>query len=646
MTSENKQSSISLPTVCVTVGTAGHIDHGKTQLVKFLTGCNTDRLPEEIRRGMTIELGFAPCQLPNGSRVGIVDVPGHEKFIHNMVAGATGIDIALLVVAADDGIMQQTVEHFHILRLLGVKHGMVAVTKTDLCEMARVQEVIAGVKAMVKDSFLDGAPVCPLSTKTGDGFSEFYDAFSALVNLTAQRDASGPFRLHIERTFALKGIGTIASGIPRSGKIGVGETLELLPSGEKTRVRGLQVFGKTSQTGLAGECIALNLTDLSADEAKRGMVLCTAGYYGSSKLINARIHILPGVEKHLKPRTGIRLHIGTIDIPGHIVFPESEPIAAGIDLYVQIQAREPVVCAAGDFFVLRSLSPNITIGGGNVISLDTKKIRRSKDTWTEARIEEEILQQDTHKLIEHILEESGAEPMQSEQICQKAMVNIETGIKILEELTKSGTVILLPTKHYTHPTHLKKCEDELIDILSKMHTAQPLAMGFPKKELYRDLKSNRSISDKLLESLCASGRIKLNAIGYFIPEKAPKLNADQAAIAIKIIEIYKKNALASPKLEELPEMLGRNMRDISQVMNHLNQIGDLFNLPEKIVLHKDVLASTKKKLLDYLAINNAIEPAVFKDLIGTSRKYAIPILEYFDSIGVTKRVGNARLMKK
>ena len=242
----DKKAGAGGQTISLTVGTAGHIDHGKTSLVKFLTGCDCDTLPEEKARGMTIDLGFATCVLPNNRRVGIVDVPGHERFIHNMVAGATGIDVVMLVVAADDGVMPQTIEHFHIVRLLGITSGMVAVTKIDMVTKERVTDVVEQVKHLVQGSFLEGCPITPVSSKTGDGFDGFYDAFVATVDKTAQRNSSGAFRMHVERSFVLQGIGTVISGIPRSGSVHEGDTLDLLPNGGKKRVRGVQVYGAWS----------------------------------------------------------------------------------------------------------------------------------------------------------------------------------------------------------------------------------------------------------------------------------------------------------------------------------------------------------------------------------------------------------------
>jgi selenocysteine-specific elongation factor len=594
---------------------------------------------------MTIDLGFATCVLPNNRRVGIVDVPGHERFIHNMVAGATGIDVVMLVVAADDGVMPQTIEHFHIVRLLGITSGMVAVTKIDMVAKERVIDVVEQVKHLVQGSFLEGCPITPVSSKTGEGFDGFYDAFVATVDKTAQRNSSGAFRMHVERSFVLQGIGTVISGIPRSGSVHEGDTLELLPNGGKKRVRGVQVYGEDSEVGKAGECLALKLSDITREEAKRGMVLATPGYFTPTRFVNARFYSLPNMEKPLKPRCGIKFHIGTAEIAGYMVLPELKPMAPGTEAYVQFQLNEPIVAAPGDFFVARLLSPVRTIGGGTVVSGESSKMRRSKGNWTETVKDREKAFGDPEKGIEYVLESSGGAPLHVPELAKKALVNEESAWASLAKLVQEGKAGELSGSRYVHSKFLAVARDELLSVLGKMHDAQPLSLGFQKKDVFRIAKSDHALLDKALDELMNSGQVRSNETGLQVPSRAPKLTERQMVTAGKITETYRKTGFASPRRDELPQLLGMPAGLIDPVLKHLLQTGEMAEISDKVLLHRDLLEESKRKLVEYLQRNGSIEPGQAKDVLGTTRKYVIPLLEYWDLKGLTKRVGNGRVLK-
>ena len=633
-------------TITLTVGTAGHIDHGKTALVKLLTGCDCDTLPEEKARGMTIDLGFATCTLPNNRRVGIVDVPGHERFIHNMVAGAAGIDVVMLVIAADDGIMPQTLEHFHIVRLLGITSGMVALTKVDLVAPERVDELIRQIREFVAGSFLESAPIIPVSSKTGQGFDAFYDAFVATVDKTAQRDSGGAFRMHVESTFVMQGLGTIVSGIPRCGTVRVGDTLDLLPGGGEKKVRGLQVYGEDAAEGKAGECVALRLSDLAHGDAKRGMVLATPGYFTTTKLVNARLHLMSNLERPLKPRSGIRFHIGTAEATGYLVLPELTPPAPGSEVYVQFQLNEPVVAAPGDFYVARTLSPVRIIGGGNVISQETVKMRRSRGNFVEAVEEHEKAYSSPASTLTYALKKAGASPQHVADLAKNTFLNTEAARQHVRALVEQGTAVMLPGERYVHADTLTAACEEILSVLGRMHDTAPLSMGFAKKDMFRDLKSERLLTDKAMEQLLASGKITSNASGFQIPERTPKLSPQQSGVAAKLGELYRKTGFASPRRDELPALLGVPAGVLDPVFDFLTQTGEIVVLSDKVVLHKDHVAESRRKLVEYLAEHGSMESGVFKDVLGTTRKYSIPILEYWDAQGLTKRIGNNRHLKE
>jgi len=634
-------------TVTLTVGTAGHIDHGKTELIKFLTGCDTDRLPEEKARGMTIDLGFATCELPNHRRVGIVDVPGHERFIHNMVAGAAGIDTVLLVVAADDGVMPQTIEHFHIVRLLGVKSGMIAVTKTDLVTPERVTEVSDQVKDLVAGSFLDGCPVMPVSAKTGAGFEGFYDAFVATVDRTAERECSGPFLMHVERSFVLKGLGTIVSGIPRTGEVRTAEELELLPAGKSLKVRGIQVYGQDAGRGRAGECVALRLGGLSADEIGRGMVLACPGYFVPSRFINVRFHSLPWGDKPLQPRAAVRFHIGTSDVHGHIVFPELTPLQPGAESYAQVQLKEPVTAAPGDFFVLRLLSPVRTIGGGYVISTEEMRLRRrAKEDWIANCRAHENAFGHPESALEYVLDHTGTRPAQASELAKMSFVNVESAGKHIASLVEKGKAIEMPGGRYIGASVLESACREIVDALNRLHDERPLDKGFGRKKLFPRLCADRLVTEKALATLEKSGEVVVNSQGFHLDARAATLSESQAAIAKKICDLYRKEGLSSPRRDELPQRIGAPGPVLDPIFDHLEQSGEVVTISDKVVLHRECLEEAKDKLIEYIRAHGSIETRAFVDLLATTRKYAIPILEYWDGQGVTRRVGNERVLRE
>ncbi|MDD5677437.1 MAG: selenocysteine-specific translation elongation factor [Kiritimatiellae bacterium] len=640
-----RNEAASAQTITLTIGTAGHIDHGKTALVTLLTGCDCDTIPEEKARGMTIDLGFATCKLPDNRRVGIVDVPGHERFVHNMVAGATGIDVVLLVIAADDGIMPQTLEHFHIVRLLGVTSGMVALTKVDLVGPERITEMSQQIRELVAGSFLEACPIIPVSSKTGQGFDAFYGALVATVDKTARKNSSGAFRMHVESSFVIQGIGTIVSGIPRCGTVRVGDTLDLLPRAGKKKVRGLQVYGADAAEGKAGECVALRLSDLSRDDAKRGMVLATPGYFTTTQLVNARLHLMPDLVRPLKPRSGIRFHVGTAEVTGYMVLPDLTPPAPGSEVCVQFQLDEPVVAAPGDFFVVRTLSPVRTIGGGNVISQDHVRMRRSRGNWTETMEEREKAYRDPLSALTYILKKGGALTYPVADLAKASFLSPEAAREQIQSLVQQGLATALPGERYVYAGPLAAIRDEILALLGHMHDASPLSLGFTKKELFRDLKPDRLLIEKAVEQLLESGKITSNTAGFQIPARMPNLSPQQSGLANRIGGVYRKTGFASPRRDELPEMLGAPAAVLDPVFDFLAQSGEIVVISDKVILHKEHVEKSKQKLVEHLAKHGVIEAGVFKDVLGTTRKYSIPIMEYWDAKGLTKRVGNNRYLK-
>ncbi len=632
-------------TVTVTLGTAGHVDHGKTALVKLLTGCDCDTLPEERARGMTIDLGFAVCRLPDGRQVGIVDVPGHERFIHNMVAGASGIDAAILVIAADDGIMPQTLEHFHIVRLLGISAGFVALTKIDLVEPARLAALIPEIRALTAGSFLDGGPIVPVSAKTGAGFDDFYGAVVAAVDRAARREAAGAFRMHVEYAFVKQGIGTIVSGIPRFGTVRVGDSLDLLPDGGLHKVRGLQVYGAEAEAGRAGECIALRLGDLAAADVRRGMVLATPGYCTPTRLVDARLHLMPNLDRPLKPRSPVRFHVGTADVTGHLVFSGAEPPAPGSDRLVQVQLDQPVVAAPGDLFVIRSLSPAHTLGGGPVIAGDTVKLRARREDWVAAVAERERAAGDPAAALAYALQTAGRQPRRSEDLAKSAFLDLDTARARLAEMARAGAAIALPGGRYASAAAADAARAELVAALARRHDAAPLNFGFARKDVFPGLTADRLLTDWALARLTAAGDVRETAAGLALTARAPRLSPAQAGLADALRALFRKAGLCPPNRDEARARLGAAAAEFAAVLQHLLQAGELVALDDKVVLHPEPLDAARRLLLAHLEGHGHIDAATFRDLAHTSRKVAIPLLEYWDRQGLTKRIGDRRTLK-
>ncbi|MBI5361993.1 MAG: selenocysteine-specific translation elongation factor, partial [Planctomycetes bacterium] len=362
----------------IVIGTAGHIDHGKSTLVKTLTGIDPDRLKEEQERGMTIDLGFARFALPDGRKVGIVDVPGHERFVKNMVAGATGIDLVVLVVAADDGVMPQTREHVAILSILGVRRGLVALTKIDMVEPGLVELATEDVRSTLHGTFLEDAPILPLSSITGVGLDEFKRVLFRMASETPPRSDAGVFRMPIQRVFSAHGFGTIVTGIPVSGSVAVGDVIEVLPKGLKSKVRGIQAYGESTDKARAGHSCALNLADVDHKDVVRGNVAAAPGFFRPVQMVGARFTALATNAKPIENRTQIRLHTGTAECVGEVVLLDQEAIEPGAEGLVQLRLDEPVVCAPGDRFVLRLASPTVTLGGGVILEESKHRLKRFK----------------------------------------------------------------------------------------------------------------------------------------------------------------------------------------------------------------------------------------------------------------------------
>jgi len=632
-------------TVNVMIGTAGHIDHGKTALVRLLTGCETDTLEEEKRRGLTINLGFAPCKLSNNSQVGIVDVPGHEKFIKNMVAGVAGIDTVLLVVAADDGIMPQTREHLSIVELLGVKKGLVAVTKIDMVEQEMTELVIEELRDYLKGSFLEDAPICPVSSITGDGFEKFYKALSEIVSSVKPREVTGVFRLPVERAFILKGYGTVVTGIPFSGRVAVGDTLELLPGGKTCRVRGMQVYNEMADEGFAGECVALNVTDLSQQEIVRGMCLVTPGYFEPTPFLSARLKLLGSSPSALKNRTPVRFHTGTTEVMGRVILLESSVLEPGQEALVQFRLDDDIVVGPGDNYIIRLNSPVVTVGGGILLSGGRRKLKQFKQWIIDDLVEKESSITNQARFVEHLVKEGRHTPVRIPDLAKKANMPRDQLSTLINELVEARKVVKVGGKDlYIHVLPFEDLEQKVTSVLQDYHDRKPVSLGMSRVDLRKGLKLDTTLLDELVSSMTSSGAM-IEESGL-LRLSSFKVSLDRKRIKLKreIEEQLKADRFKPPQAEGLAKILKTSPKIVTELLVLSAQEGTLISL-DGIYFHADAIEEARKILIDTLKEHEKIGAASFRDVLGTTRKFAYALLEHFDLTGVTVRIENLRYLK-
>jgi selenocysteine-specific elongation factor len=653
-------------TKTVIIGTAGHIDHGKTTLVKAITGTDTDRLKEEKQRGITIELGFARLELPSGTSIGVVDVPGHERFVKNMVAGVTGVDIVALVIAADEGVMPQTREHLEICQLLGIKRGLVVLTKTDMVDEEWLELVTEDIREFLKDTFLNEAPVVPVSSVTGQGLEKLLKTIDSLVLEVPDRKIQGPFRLPVDRSFIMKGFGTVVTGTAISGTIQVGDEVTVFPSGLETRIRGIQVHGKESQRAVPGLRTALNLQGVTKEDITRGSVVALPESLRPSWLLDLELFYLSSAEKPLRHRMPVRFHTGTSEIIGRILMPGDE-ILPGKSAFVQIKLEEPVAVLPGDRYVIRSYSPIRTIGGGRILNpLPRKRKRARKDLWDELKV---LARGTPTEIIELHLKKAGPRGLSTPEIALRTGRYGKTLQKELQGLLSSRRIVKFgPEDKFISSAVVEKLKEKTLELLKTYHAEKPLLQGMPREELKSRLfpsspaarrwippseqgsaLSYQRLFQKVLDLLEKEEQIASDKETVRLATHRVRLREEEEKIKKALEDTYLEAGLSPPSREEAVKKAissRTTMKDGLEIFDMLARQGRLLRLKDGIFFHPDVLSRMEQDVIDYLKENEEMAVSDFRKLTGgLSRKFMIPLLEHLDAKKITIRIGDKRKLR-
>ena len=633
----------------IVLGTAGHVDHGKTSLVKALTGIDTDRLKEEKKRGITIELGFAFLDLPCGHRLGIIDVPGHERFVKNMVAGASGIDLVAFVIAADEGIMPQTREHFEICRLLGVKRGLVILTKKDMVDPEWLELVREDVRQFLKGSFLEGVPMLAASAVTGEGIAEVREALDQLVRGSEFNEAYGPFRLPVDRVFSMKGFGAVVTGTSISGRINVGDDVTVYPAGHTAKIRGIQVHGQEMTLVEAGKRTAINIQGLDLEMVARGDMLASPGTLRPSYIFDADFLYLSGNAKPLKNRARVRVHIGTAEIMARIVLLDDEELVPGSEANVQILLEAPFVAWPGDHYVVRSYSPVFTIGGGAILNGTPPKRRRFRESNRE--VFSCYHEGSSEDLVLLHLAEAGVAGLTFDELSVKTGQFGKRFKKLLEAPISSRRIVVVDSERQRMlaARTFDETAAALVKILTEFHRDNSMKPGLSKEELRSRLPGSIDprLFQLLLGTLGKQGSIVVEESIVRLASHQVSFKEDARTIRAEMTEFYRQAGLTPPTVREVQEHFARYpLSLVREILEVLVREQELVKISEDLYFHLSVLAALQEQVIEFIRREGEIDAPRFKNMTGLTRKFSIPLLEYFDKIKVTIRVGDRRLLRE
>lgn len=631
----------------VIVGTAGHIDHGKSSLIKAITNIETDRLKEEKARGITIELGFAYFDLPSGRRAGIVDVPGHEKFIKNMLAGAGGIDVVVLVIAADEGMMPQTIEHLHILSLLQTQKGIVAVTKIDMVDPEWLELMLDDIASQLRGTFLEDAAIMPVSSVTKQGIPELIEKIDELTAEVISRDDHLPFRYPIDRVFSMTGFGTVVTGTLVSGQVGVGDKIEVYPDNLETRVRSLQVHGQKVDTAYAGQRVAMNLAGVQVTDLERGNVLAAPGLLRTSLMLDVRLELLADVERPLANRERLRLYTGTSEVLCRAVLLDTEYLFPGQKALVQLRLEEPIAVLTGDRFVVRTYSPMHTIGGGAILDAHPKKRRRFR---AEGIKELELRETggDLQILNQTLLTHSDQYPQEAElfRLAGRPTEQLAEALETLQDEDLALSVVVDGIPYYLHAAHLQKLAERAKEAVAAYQRRFPLRPGMPREELRSRV--SRQATPKLFHSLVTllASEAGLEVRGGVIAEQGWQVafTGPYAKMRERVLTQLQDARFAPPDINELAAELNETPERLAEVFAAMGSQGEIVRVTPELAFLTQTVNEVRERVITIIKEQGSITLADLRNALETSRKFALPLLDYLDAQKVTKREGDARVL--
>lgn len=630
------------------LGTAGHIDHGKTALVRALTGVDTDRLPAEKQRGITIDLGFASLELGE-YRLALVDVPGHERFVRNMLAGASGLDLAMLVVAADDSVMPQTREHLEILRLLGLGGGLVVLSKCDLVDSDWLDLVEDDVRRLVAGTFLEGAPVVRTSVATGLGIEELRARLGELCASVPAPHDSGVFRMAIDRSFTIAGHGTVVTGTVASGVVRVGDELECQPTGRSVRVRGLHRHDRPVAEIGRGSRAAINLVGVHHTEIVRGEELGTPGYLLATRVLSVEVRASHDAPRPIRHRSRYRLHMGTAESFAALSLLEANELRPGETSLGQLFVREPVVAVYGEPFILREESPSATLGGGTILQPEARRIRR-RDRLSLSRLSR-LRSDNPRERIAAVLSFQGLAPSTDQSLGRLTGFDANEQASSLAGLNESGAVVALSlgSRRSIHVLNdvVIELEDRIVRALGRLHAARPRLSAIPRAQLIAALPDigNDSLTGALIERLRAQGKLTGTSRTVAISGHEPKLSHGERRLKMDLADWIRSGGFSPPETSELAAKAGARADVVPDLLQLLVDEERLIEIGATLFFDVEIEAELCKRVTERLADGSALTMAELRDLLGTTRKYAVPIGEYLDRIGLTLRDGDVRRLK-
>lgn len=624
------------------LGTAGHIDHGKTELIKALTGIDTDRLQEEKSRGISIDLGFAHLELPDGTVLGIVDVPGHERFIKNMLAGVGGIDLVLFVVACDESIMPQTREHFDIVSLLGVHHAIFALTKSDLVDDDMTAIVRDEVEDLIASTPFEGSPIIVTSTKTGQGLDDLLSALERVAARVEERRLSEAVRLPIDRVFTMTGRGTVVTGTLWSGKISREDRLQLQPAGKPIRIRSVEVHGRDVDQAFAGQRTALGLHGVDKDDIERGDCVVSPQDFWPTSIIDAEIHLLPAVPRALKSRGRIRFHLAASEIMARVFLIGAEAVKPGDKAFAQLRLEEPVVAGFGDRFVMRSYSPMMTIGGGRVLDPLAPRHRRCDNRvadWLRT------LATGPFKATVDAYTRSSKTGLGYEAL----RARLTSGRRLIEaavtELIGEGKVFEVPPETFIHADTLRDLGDRIVETLEAYQVRNRLKWGMPKEELRERLGSvDMGFFNWILARLETEGRLFIKKGSVRAGTGEVSLSPEEEKARSLVVKLLRAELFQPPSERDLERNAGVPPETLRRVITLLIEDGRIVRLEPGLVVHAAAIEEAQTRVSAYLKEHGAATASDLKGVLGTTRKYAVPLLEHLDRLGITRRQGSNRTL--